>query len=266
MSLGAAHSQDEVPVVLVTGAGSGLGAATCRALIRSGRRPLVTDIDGAAARNVARELETDWAVLDVARPESWADLHDQLTRAGTEVEALLLNAGLAGGGSIETFDLRRYHALFAVNVHGVVHGIGTFGPDLRRRGQGSIVVTASMAGLTGVPFDPFYAMTKHAVIGLVRSIAAEYLADCVRVQAVCPGLVDTPLLGKARQQIEEVGYVLLDPVVVAAVLADCVLGERTDLVTVVQAGRAPTAYRFAGVPGPASGNTALPVQLELGRE
>jgi NAD(P)-dependent dehydrogenase (short-subunit alcohol dehydrogenase family) len=252
-------------VVVVTGGGSGIGAAACRALGAAGFRPLVTDIDARAAEQVAAETDSDWVRLDVTDPDSWAALRSGLRRDGTAVEGLVLNAGLAGGGTVDELDLDRYRSLFAVNVDGVTFGLAAFGRDLRARGAGFVVVTASMAGVTAVPFDPLYAMTKHAVVGLVRSIAAEYLQDGVRVQAVCPGMVDTPLLGAAKDQMGAVGYALLSPESIAGVLTECALGRRDDVVTVVQVGREPMGYRFAGVPGPGEGTTKLPAGLSIGR-
>lgn len=259
------NTHGQAPVTVVTGAGSGIGAAACRALHRAGRRPFVTDIDPTAAQRIASELDLDWSPLDVGDPTSWSALRERLAGERQDVEGLLLNAGLAGGGGFEDLDLERYRTLFTVNVDGVAHGVATLGRDLRARGAGFIVATASLAGLTGLPFDPIYAMTKHAVIGLVRSIRDSYLQDGVRLYAVCPGLVDTPLLGAGKEQAARVGYALLSPDSIAAVLVECAVGKRSDPVTVVQVGREPVGYRFAGVPGPGVGATSLPPDLAIGR-
>jgi len=252
-------------VVVVTGAGSGIGAAACRALNEAGLRPLVTDIDAGAAEHVASEIGSSWARLDVAERESWFELRGRLIAGETNVAGLVLNAGLAGGGGVEGLDINRYRSLFAVNVDGVAFGVAEFGQELRQRGEGFVVVTASMAGLAGIPFDPLYAMTKHAVVGLVRSIGDEYLADGVRVQAVCPGLADTPLLGEGRDTAVSAGYDLLTAESVADVIVDCALGRRAELVTVLQVGHEPIAYRFAGLPAPGTGSRTVPPGLSLGR-
>ena len=130
------------------------------------------------------------------------------------------------------------------------------------RGRGTITITCSLAGLTGIPFDPVYAMTKHALIGLVRSSGPRLGAAGVRLQAVCPGLTRTPLLGDAEAELTQVGFALLDPDDVASVIADCVEGQQRDDVIVCQPGRPASAYRFAGVPGP-GGRAAPPLPADL---
>ena len=221
---------------------------------------LVADKDLRAASIVAENVGGEPRALDVSDVDSWRSLASSLAEEGREIDALVLNAGVAGGGSAADLDVDRYRVLFGVNVDGVAFGIDAFAGAMRERGTGSIVVTASMAGLTGVPFDPIYAMTKHAVVGLVRSCADEFARDGVRLQAVCPGLADTPLLGRARSDA-----CVLTPLLtaedVAAVLSQCVRGERTDVVTVLQPGRDAMPFRFAGVPGPAGAGVESHVAL-----
>lgn len=251
-------------LVLVTGAGSGIGAETCRALTQAGLRPFVTDVDAQAARRIGDEISAPWSALDVRSREQWRSIRQRLAETTSGLSGLILNAGLAGGGDAGCLDYERYRALFAVNVDGVFFGLETFGVDFSNQGHGFITITASMAGIIGFRDDPVYAMSKHALIGLVRSIDTDFASAGVRVQAVCPGLVDTPLLGTAKTQLDEVGYALITPRRIAEVLLECALGERTDLVTVVQEGREASGYRFAGVPGPATGEQGLPNQLLLG--
>ena len=251
--------------VIVTGGASGIGAAVCRSLGLQGWHVLVADKDLKAASVVAEDVGGEPRALDVSDVDSWRSLASSLAEEGRKIDALVLNAGLAGGGSAADLDVDRYRVMFGVNVDGVAFGIDAFAGAMRERGTGSIVVTASMAGLTGVPFDPVYAMTKHAVIGLVRSCADGFARDGVRLQAVCPGLADTPLLGRAKEQMLASAYPLLTAEDVAEVLSQCVRGERPDVVTVLQAGRDAMPFRFAGVPGPAGGGIELPRGLELGR-
>lgn len=118
-----------------------------------------------------------------------------------------------------------------------------------------------MAGLTETPFDPVYAMTKHALIGLIRSVASGLAEQGVRVQAVCPGLVDTPLLGQAKSELDAANFPLLTAYEVAEVLVECIHGVRTDTVTVVQVGdsRSPTGSPTRCGLGP------LPEHLPIGR-
>ena len=249
----------------MTGAGGGIGAEACRRLRLAGFEPFVTDVDPEAARLIADEVGSSWCALDVTSMESWSDVHRLLGNDGVALGGLILNAGIAGGGGLAEFDRDRYRALFAVNVDGVVNAMATFLEDLKKSRGATIVVTASLAGLTGAPFDPIYAMTKHAVIGLVRSCASTLEREGVTLQAVCPGLVDTPLLGLAKAQLDNAEYPLLTAAEIADVLVDCTRGTRTDPVTVVQVGRPPMSYRFAGVPGPGSISVTLPRNLSIGR-
>jgi NAD(P)-dependent dehydrogenase (short-subunit alcohol dehydrogenase family) len=112
------------------------------------------------------------------------------------------------------------------------------------------VVTASLSGLTPYPDDPIYAMTKHAVVGLVRSLAPSLAKDDVTINCVCPGFVATPLIDDYRAKFEAAGLPLLSAEVVAeAVLAAADSGD-SGQAWVCQPGRSAEPYRFRGVPGP----------------
>src|SRR5262249_11880042 len=127
-------------------------------------------------------------------------------------------------------------------------GIGAAAPHMRGSG-GSIVVLASLAGLTPFPDSPFYAMTKTAVVGLVRSLGPGLARDGIRIAAVCPGVVDTPMLAGLRDGLTAAGFPLLDAGTVAgAVLLAANEGE-SGTCWVVQPGREPVPYRYRGVPG-----------------
>ena len=251
--------------MVVTGAVGGIGVEVCRGLRAAGLEPFIADVDAVGAEALADELACGWFALDVTSAQSWAAMRQELIESHAVVTGLVANAGLAGGGQLTGFDPDRYRAMFAVNVDGVVNGLAAFLSDLVALPEASVVVTASLAGLTGTPFDPIYAMTKHALIGLVRSVAPGLAEQGVRVQAVCPGIVDTALLGLAKSALDTVDYPLLRPREVAEVLVDCVRGLRTDTVVAVQVGREPMAYRFAGIPGPGVVSSALPDHLPLGR-
>lgn len=252
-------------VVVVTGAAGGIGVEICRRLRTANLEPFIADLDADRAQSLAVELGCGWFALDVTSAQSWTTMREQLSTGGAVVTGLVLNAALAGGGQLTGFNRDRYRAMFAVNVDGVVEGLATFIADLAELPQSSVVVTASLAGLTGTPFDPIYAMTKHALIGLVRSVAPVLAEQGVRVQAVCPGIVDTALLGMAKTELDAADYPLLTPADVAEVIAECVRGIRTDTVVVVQIGREPVAYRFAGIPGPGIAAGPLPEHLPIGR-
>jgi len=251
---------------LITGGASGIGLATATRLRDEGFNVVIADRDPKTAE-VAAEVGVTAQVLDVADPAAWQRLGKALDAAELEVGALVLNAGIAGGGTdVAALDLDRYHQLMKVNVDGVIYGLREMLPRLAL--PGVVTVTASLAGLMGVPADPVYAMTKHAVVGLVRSAQADLAAKNVRIHAVCPGFVETPLLTPAKEQLDRVAFPLLTAGEIASTLADLVTGRSQALVTVLQPGRAPVDYAFAGIPGPRmlDGSKApdLPGDLNLG--
>ena len=115
----------------------------------------------------------------------------------------------------------------------------------------AIVVTASLAGLTGVEGDPIYALTKHAVVGFVRSVAPQLSELGVRINAVCPGFADTPMVaGELRESLEAAGFPLLRAEDVAEAVLSAARSESTGEAWIVQPGRDPEPYRFRGIPGP----------------
>jgi NAD(P)-dependent dehydrogenase (short-subunit alcohol dehydrogenase family) len=251
---------------LITGGASGIGLATAIRLRDEGLDVVIADRDPQAPE-IAADHGLTAQVLDVTDVGAWQRLGKALDAGEVELGALVLNAGIAGGGTdLAALDLERYHRLMQVNVDGVVYGLREMLPRLAR--PGVVTVTASLAGLMGVPADPVYAMTKHAVVGLVRSTAADLAAQDVRIHAVCPGFVETPLLAPAKPQLDRVSFPLLTADEIAATLADLVTGRRTNLVTVLQPGRAPVDYAFAGIPGPrmldGSKSPDLPGDLTLG--
>jgi NAD(P)-dependent dehydrogenase (short-subunit alcohol dehydrogenase family) len=248
--------------VVVTGAGSGIGAHTARRLAGLGAEVIAVDLDGHAARTVADQIGGVAMAMDVASLASWAELADRIA-GGAPLRAVVLNAGVAGGAGVWDMDVEAYRRLWAVNVDGVVFGLRVLTPMLLKAGGGSVVVTASVAGLTGIDFDPVYAMTKHALIGLVRSVAPSLAHLGVRLQAVCPGLTETPLLGEAGGTLHEAGYPMLRASEVASTITDCVMDRLSAEVIVCQVGREPHAYRFSGIPGPV-GAPQLPSGLQMG--
>jgi NAD(P)-dependent dehydrogenase (short-subunit alcohol dehydrogenase family) len=136
-----------------------------------------------------------------------------------------------------------------VNVDGVVFGVRRLA-GVMRRGD-AIVATASLAGLTGVESDPIYALTKHAVVGLVRSVAPQLERSGIRINAVCPGFADTPLVdGELRAALDAAAFPLLRPEDVADAVLRAARSEGTGEAWVVQPGREPEPYRFRGIPGP----------------
>jgi NAD(P)-dependent dehydrogenase (short-subunit alcohol dehydrogenase family) len=212
---------------LVTGSAGGIGSAIVRKLRAEG-----FDV---------RELDLVNG-FDVTDPEAWEHIGS--------VDLACLNAGVITGESeIAALTDEQYRRAVGVNVDGVVYGVRRLDRVMPR--GSTIVVTASLAGLTAIPDDPIYGLTKHAVVGFVRSVAGQLSERGIRIQAVCPGWADTPLTTNGfRQDLQERGFRLLSPEAVAEGVWAAYKSEGTGEAWVVQPGREPLHYEFKGVPGP----------------
>ncbi len=212
---------------LVTGGASGIGAAAAAMLEAEG-----TEVQ-------ALDLVTGF---DVADPAAWRDVGP--------VDLAFLNAGIATGeADIAALTDEAYRRALDTNVDGVVLGV-------RRMAQvmqpgSAIVVTASLAGLTAMPLDPVYALTKHAVVGFVRAVAPQLSERAITINAVCPGFADTPIVtDEVRAWVAEQGWELIPAATVADAALTAARSGKTGQAWVVQPGREPVVYEFRGVPGP----------------
>ena len=229
-------------VAIVTGGASGVGAATAAALAEHNVAVAVCDVNPAGA-DVAGRCGGIFVPLDVADADAWEAALTAVHDALGPVDLAHLNAGIMTARPDEAIELAmnldqvsvaRYQRVVAVNLGGVVLGLRALWAGMVERGSGAIVATASAAGISPYPFDPVYTAAKHAVVGLVRATAPVLGAYGVRVQAICPGGVDTPLLpdyGRAA------GLPLLAPRQVAAAVVDLLLTERPGSVFSVDAVR-----------------------------
>jgi NAD(P)-dependent dehydrogenase (short-subunit alcohol dehydrogenase family) len=223
---------------LVTGGRSGIGAAIAAALERDGYEVRILDlVDG----------------FDVADSRAWESVG--------AVDVACLNAGVVAGESdVARFTDEQYRRIVGVNVDGVVFGV-------RRLAQvmsgGSIVVTASLAGLGPTEQDALYTLTKHAVVGFVRAAAPQLAARGIRLNMVNPGFVDTPMIDEVgRASFEAAGFPLLRPADVAAAVLRAAGDEESGQAWVVQPGREPMKFRFPNLPGarvPEGGTIAPPL-------
>jgi len=205
--------------VLITGAGSGIGRALAECAISAGADVTAIDVDGDALAALPERGGGATCRMDVADPDAWEKLPSP--KGGWELVAL--NAGImtappdAGpeASDLLAMSLRSYHQVMGVNVDGVVFGVRRVLPELAP--GGAIVVTASAAGVVGYAQDVTYAMTKHAVVGLVRSLA-RVLAPARerrRICAICPGGVRTGIVPAAFQ-----GIPMMAPEVIAGEIVD----------------------------------------------
>jgi NAD(P)-dependent dehydrogenase (short-subunit alcohol dehydrogenase family) len=238
-------------VALVTGGASGIGLATARLLAERGASVAVVDRNGKGADEVAAELGGLAVEADVSRPEEWPAIVDAVADRFGGVDLAHLNAGVTTGeADVTRVTDETYRRAVGINVDGVFYGLRAVVPSMTERGGGAVVATASLAGLIGFSPDPVYCMTKHAVVGLVRSLGPQLATHGITVNAVCPGLVDTPLIGDARPALEASGFPLIDASAVAAAVVERLSGKESGDCMVIQAGREPVAFRFPRPPGP----------------
>jgi NAD(P)-dependent dehydrogenase (short-subunit alcohol dehydrogenase family) len=183
---------------IVTGAGSGIGAALCRALVAAGADVLCTDIDSAAAARTAAALgpRARSARLDVTDADTVQAAVDDVVERTGRLDLMFNNAGITWGGDTESLTLAQWNAIIDVNIRGVVHGVAAAYPVMIRQGSGHIINTASMAGLAAAGLITSYVMTKHAIVGLSLALRTEAAAHGIGVLAICPSGVETPILGK----------------------------------------------------------------------
>ena len=187
-------------VALVTGGASGIGRATAQLLAARGARVCVADVDRAGAEAVVKEIgeaggEAFACAADVTRESDNAAMVDQTLARYGALQLAHLNAGIARFSTIVGGDVSVWNQVIAVNLTGVYLGLRAIAAAMASAGGGSIVATASVAGLTGGSGMPSYYASKHGVVGLVRAAATELAPQRFRVNAVCPGVIDTPILG-----------------------------------------------------------------------
>jgi NAD(P)-dependent dehydrogenase (short-subunit alcohol dehydrogenase family) len=187
---------------VVTGAGSGIGAALVRHLVAEGAHVVAADLDPAAARATARAVTGPGSCADRGLDVTDAAAVDRVVvetaQAHGSLDYLFNNAGITFGGETEDLTLDHWNAIIDVNIRGVVHGVAAAYPLMIRQGSGHIVNTASMGGLMAAGLITSYVMTKHAVVGLSLALRTEAAAHGVRVTALCPAAVDTPILEKGE--------------------------------------------------------------------
>lgn len=209
---------------LVTGGASGIGAGIVDLLRSEGAEVQALDLaDG----------------FDVSDPQAWETVG--------AVELACLNAGVTTGEQdVSRLSDDAYRRVLGTNLDGVVFGVRRLA-DVMEPGS-AIVATASLAGLVPSPADPIYTLTKHAVIGFVRSVAPQLEERGIRINAVAPGFVETPLIN--AEPFTAAGFPLLQPQTVAQAVLGAARSIETGQVWVVQPGREPLEFRFPNVPGP----------------
>jgi NAD(P)-dependent dehydrogenase (short-subunit alcohol dehydrogenase family) len=205
---------------LVTGGASGIGAAIVDRLRSEGAEVQVLDLaDG----------------FDVSDASAWESVEG--------VQLACLNAGVGTGeGDVRVLRDDAYRRILGTNVDGVVFGVRRLARVMPE--GGAIVVTASLAGLTTMVTDPIYSGTKHFLVGFVRSVAPQLAERGITINAVCPAIVDTPMLGPLRDTVLEAGVELIQPSEIADAVLAAARDESTGECWACLPGRAPEKFTF----------------------
>jgi NAD(P)-dependent dehydrogenase (short-subunit alcohol dehydrogenase family) len=179
--------------VVVTGAGSGIGRATAEALAAEGAVVAAVDLDRAAAEETIARLPTVGGVAVQADVADWSQVESAFRQIPfSRIDALVNDAGVREVKSFADLGPAEWDRILAVNLSGTFYCCKAAYPRLARPG-GSIVNLSSVAGLVGIPKRVAYSATKHGIVGLTRALADDLGVDGIRVNAVCPGVIETPL-------------------------------------------------------------------------
>ncbi len=196
--------------ILITGGGSGLGRATAVRLAAEGAKLALVDVSEAglaataeAVREAAPGAELITVLADVSQEADVQRYVDETLAAFGRIDGFFNNAGIEGKQNLtEDFTASEFDRVVAINLRGVFLGLEKVLGVMRGQGGGAVVNTASVGGIRGVGNQSGYAAAKHGVVGLTRNSAVEYGADGVRVNAIAPGAIWTPMVENSMKQID----------------------------------------------------------------
>jgi NAD(P)-dependent dehydrogenase (short-subunit alcohol dehydrogenase family) len=238
-------------VALITGGSNGIGEGVARHVAGQGAHVVLADIDDERGAALAEELNGRFIHTDVSQA---ADSAAAVAFAVQEFGGLHfahLNAGVTTAcGMGDDFDPEAYRKAMSINLDGVVYGIAAARPAIIAAGGGTILATASMAGLVAVPFDPVYAANKHAVVGLVRSLGDLYAAEGIRIHALCPSFAYTNIIKGSEQTLLDMGFPILEVSDVVDAVQRILDAESSGECWYVIAGRESEPFGFRHAPGP----------------
>ena len=239
-------------VALITGAASGIGRATAERFAAEGATICAADFDDANGKAVADAVGGLYVHADAGDADDVDAMYATCERELGGVDIAYLNAGIAiGVGDVTALTDTEYHRIMRVNVDGVVWGARAAIRAMDRRGGGAIVATSSLAGLIPFAMDPVYDLTKHAVVGFIRSIAPPLLAKGITANTVNPGMTDTNILNAdTKAMFAANNFPLMPATQIAEAVFTIVTTGRTGECWVCQPGRDAEPYRFHDVPGP----------------
>ena len=195
----------EGKTAVITGAGQGIGAAIARLFAAEGARLILADMRSGPATGVVDEItagggQAIFVQADVTSDSDCKRMIDTAVERYGSLDILVNNAGIAGKGTVTEATEELWDRVMAVNLKSIFLASRHAVPHMERAGGGSIVCIASVAGMTGEMGQVAYNTSKHGVIGLVRCMAYDHAAAGIRVNAVCPGAIDTPLLSPLTEE------------------------------------------------------------------
>ncbi len=190
---------------LITGAGSGIGASIAETFATAGALVFVTDRDEAAGRATANRIgaaggRAEFHRLDIADEAECAAVARAVLEAAGHLDVLVNNAGIGHVGTMATTTVADFDRLHAVNTRGTFNVTKAFIGSMLERRSGVIVNIASIAGVVAVRDRLAYTVTKHAIVGLTRAMALDHARDGVRINAICPGRVETPRVAERLKE------------------------------------------------------------------
>lgn len=191
-------------VTLITGAASGIGRAAAIRFAQEGARVCLGDINEEGLKAVASEIGDQACIyaLDVTKAQSYQNCIDDIQNRFGPIDVAFLNAGYLGPmDGFEALEEALFDRHLDINLKGVFFGLKALLPAMKT--GGSVVVTASTAGLIGLAESPAYSASKHGVIGLAKSSTPAFSRHGIRINVICPGAVSTPMMGEADHTIED---------------------------------------------------------------
>jgi 3-hydroxybutyrate dehydrogenase len=189
---------------LITGGGTGIGAATAELLHGAGAKISLLGRRIEPLQEVAAKVDGAAIRCDVSIPESITAAFEEARAANGPIDLLIVNAGIAESAPFHRMTRESWNRIIGVNLTGAFDTVQAGLPDLLKTEDARVVFIASVASLRGVPYAAHYAASKHGLLGLMRSMAAEYAKSKMTVNAVCPGYVDTPMTDQSVARVSEI--------------------------------------------------------------